>query len=88
MIDLAGAFMQHCFPTWCAEAFEQNGDFSHFESFMSRNGADFYRLPYNSEKVTLEKSPWVVPDTLPYPESSLIPFMAGETLNWKFTPND
>jgi dihydroorotase len=51
---------------------------------MSRNGADFYRLPYNSEKVTLEKSPWVVPDTLPYPESSLIPFMAGETLSWRY----
>jgi dihydroorotase len=71
-----------------AEAFEQNDDFSHFESFMSRNGADFYRLPYNSQKVSLEKSPWVVPDALPYPESSLIPFMAGETLNWKLTRND
>jgi dihydroorotase len=29
----------------------------------------------------------VVPDSLPYPETSLIPFMAGETLNWKLDPD-
>jgi dihydroorotase len=71
-----------------AEAFEQCGNFSHFESFMSRNGADFYGLRYNLAKITLEHSPWVVPDALPYPEASLIPFMAGETLNWKLAQDD
>jgi len=84
----AGIYSAHCALELYAEAFEQCGDFSHLESFMSRNGADFYRLPYNTEKVILERSPWVVPDTLPYPESSLIPFMAGETLTWKLSLND
>ncbi|MCG6890855.1 MAG: dihydroorotase [Gammaproteobacteria bacterium] len=84
----AGIYSAHCALELYAEAFEQCGDFSHLESFMSRNGADFYRLPYNTERVVLERSPWVVPDTLPYPESSLIPFMAGETLTWKLSLND
>jgi dihydroorotase len=66
-----------------AEAFEQVGDFSHFEGFMSLHGPAFYGLAANTDQVTLQREAWVVPDSLPYPESSLIPFMAGETLNWK-----
>jgi dihydroorotase len=66
-----------------AEAFEGVGDFSHFEAFMSLNGAAFYQLAPNAEQVSLQRNPWVVPNTLPYPESSLVPFMAGETLTWK-----
>jgi dihydroorotase len=84
----AGIYSAHSALELYAEAFEKNGDFSHFETFMSRNGADFYRLPYNAEKVTLARSPWLVPGALPYPESSLIPFMAGETLNWKLAQDD
>ncbi|MDC1287060.1 dihydroorotase [Gammaproteobacteria bacterium] len=84
----AGIYSAYSALELYAEAFEQNGDFSHFESFMSRSGADFYHLPYNSQKVSLELSPWVVPDALPYPEASLIPFMAGETLNWKLVQDD
>ena len=84
----AGIYSAYSALELYAEAFDQRGDFSHFESFMSRNGADFYRLPYNSEKVTLEHHPWMVPGALPYPESSLIPFMAGETLNWKLAQDD
>jgi dihydroorotase len=30
----------------------------------------------------------VVPDSLPYPDSSLIPFKAGETLHWKLLDNE
>jgi dihydroorotase len=66
-----------------AEAFERYSDFTHFEAFMSRHGAHFYRMPVNAETITLERNPWVVPDSLPYPDSCLIPFMAGETLSWK-----
>ncbi|MFT7556647.1 MAG: dihydroorotase [Planctomycetota bacterium] len=31
----------------------------------------------------LVRTNWQVPASLPYPESELIPFMAGETLSWK-----
>jgi dihydroorotase len=84
----AGIYSAYSALELYAEAFEQCADFSHLESFMSRNGADFYHLPYNTEKVVLERSPWVVPASLPYPESSLVPFMAGETLTWKLSRND
>ena len=66
-----------------AQAFEEAGDFSHFEAFMSLHGPAFYGLAPNPGQVTLQRECWQVPASLPYPESSLIPFMAGETLNWK-----
>lgn len=84
----AGIYSAHSAVELYAQALEPGGDFTHFESFMSRNGADFYGLAYNSSKVSLVRDAWVVPDLLPYPESNLIPFMAGETLNWKLSPND
>jgi len=79
----AGIFSAYSALELYAEAFEQQNDFTHFEAFMSRNGPDFYQLPYNSETVSLQRKPWVVPKSLPYPESRLIPFMAGEALQWK-----
>lgn len=79
----AGIYSAYSALELYAEAFDRHADFTHFESFMSRNGADFYRLPTNPETVSLERNPWVVPQSLPYPDSCLIPFMAGETLNWK-----
>ncbi len=84
----AGIYSAHSAVELYAQAFEASGDFTHFESFMSRNGPDFYGLAYNTSKVSLVRDAWVVPDLLPYPESNLIPFMAGETLNWKLSPND
>ena len=79
----AGIYSAHCALELYAEAFERYADFTHFEAFMSVHGAGFYRLPVNAQTISLERKPWVVPDSLPYPESRLIPFMAGETLNWK-----
>lgn len=71
-----------------AEAFEQAGDFSNFENFMSCNGALFYGLPQNSGTLSLARNEWLVPDSLPYPDSSLIPFRAGETLHWKIVDGE
>jgi len=84
----AGIYSAHTALELYAEAFEQAGDFSHFEAFMSLNGPAFYRLAPNSTRISLRRSPWVVPDSLPYPGSRLIPFMAGATLNWKLDPHD
>ena len=66
-----------------AEAFEKAGDFSHFESFMSLNGAAFYRLPVSTRTITLIKQRWTVPEKLPYADQTLIPFMATKELSWK-----
>ena len=71
-----------------AEAFDLDNEATRFEAFMSRNGPAFYHLPVNSESITLRRASWTVPDSLDYPESSLIPFKAGETLRWKLTGNE
>ncbi|MCP4766991.1 MAG: dihydroorotase [Gammaproteobacteria bacterium] len=84
----AGIYSAYSALELYAEAFDQAGDFTHFEAFMSLNGAHFYRLTPNRETVTLQRLQWTVPGSLPYPDSNLVPFRAGETLNWKLTRND
>ena len=66
-----------------ARAFEQAGRLDRFEAFASQRGADFYGLPRNSGTVTLERSPWEVPATLPYGRSEIVPMCAGESLEWR-----
>ena len=84
----AGIYSAHSAVELYAEAFELSGDFTHFETFMSCHGADFYRLPQNQGSRTLTRNEWLVPDSLPYPDSSLIPFKAGETLHWKLVDDE
>ena len=67
-----------------AEAFDLVGALDRFEAFASFNGADFYRLPRNTGTLTLEKTSWTLPATLPYGEGSeLVPLRAGEAVHWK-----
>jgi len=79
----AGIYSAHCAVELYAEAFELAGDFTHFESFMSIEGAAFYRQPRNEGKIRLDRLDWQMPQRLPYPDSDLIPFRAGQTLHWK-----
>lgn len=62
-----------------AEAFEQADALDKLEGFASFYGADFYRLPRNTDTVTLQKSPWTVPDVY----GEITPLKAGENLSWK-----
>ena len=67
-----------------AEAFDLAGALDRFEAFASFNGPDFYRLPRNTGTLTLEKTSWTLPATLPYGEGSeLVPLRAGEAVHWK-----
>lgn len=66
-----------------AEAFESVGALNRLEAFASFNGPDFYQLPRNSEKITLRKAAWTVPESLPYDGDVLIPLRAGETVEWR-----
>ncbi len=84
----AGIYSAHSALEFYAEAFELAADFTHFEGFMSRYGADYYRLPQNQGSVRLERKDWILPDGLPYPDSELTPFKAGETLHWKQALDD
>ncbi len=79
----AGIYSAYCAIELYAEAFEIAGDFANFEAFMSLNGPAFYQLPVNSDKIILKKSAWTVPDSLAFGQQNLIPFKAGESLQWK-----
>lgn len=84
----AGIYSAHSALELYAEAFELAGDLTHFESFMSRNGASYYGLPQNKGNIRLEREAWTLPESLPYPEDGLVPFKAGESLRWKQVVDD
>ena len=67
-----------------AGVFEEEGALDRLEAFASENGPRFYGLPLNEGRVTLERAPVEVPLSLPAAASALVPFMAGETLAWRF----
>ena len=84
----AGIYSAYCAIELYAEAFDLAGDFSNFEAFMSLNGPAFYALPVNNSQIVLQKSSWTVPETLPFGQQTLVPFKAGQKLQWKVTSND
>ena len=84
----AGIYSAFCAIELYAEAFEEAQSFTHFEKFMSLNGPAFYQMPVNNNKISLEKRHWTVPESLPFAEQSLIPFKAGEILQWQIISDD
>ena len=66
-----------------AEAFESVDALDKLEAFASFYGPDFYRLPRNTEKITLVKTPWQIPAELPLTEAGLVPLRAGEEMTWQ-----
>jgi len=79
----AGVYTAHAAIEFYAEVFDQLGALDKLEGFASHFGADFYRLPRNSDTVTLRKEEWQVPAQLPLGEDTLTPLAAGETIAWK-----
>ena len=67
-----------------AEVFEAVNALDKLEGFASLFGPDFYRLPRNTEQVTLHKREWVIPDELTLGDTVLVPLDAGRALGWKF----
>lgn len=66
-----------------AEVFEQANALDKLEAFASFNGADFYGLPRNQQRITLRKQAWTVPETLPFGDDCLVPLRAGQTVAWQ-----
>ena len=67
-----------------ATVFEECGALDRLEAFASLNGPGFYGLPPNSEMVTLVREPATVPELLAGDLGGVKPFLAGETLPWRF----
>ena len=79
----AGCYTAHAGIELYAEAFESAGALDRLEGFASFFGADFYRLPRNTEKITLVKEDWQVPGQQPMGDEVLVPLRAGETIAWR-----
>ena len=79
----AGIFSAHAAIELYAEAFDRAGKIDKLEGFSSFFGADFYGLPRNQEKITLEKDTWRIPESYNFSGSYVVPFFAGEDLSWK-----
>ena len=66
-----------------AQAFEEAGALDKLEAFASFHGPDFYGLPRNHGRVSLQRQSWTIPDELPLGDTTLVPLDAGQVLNWK-----
>jgi dihydroorotase len=78
----AGVFNAACAVELYAEVFDEEGALDRFEAFASLNGPHFYRLPVNEKRVTLRRTPIVVPEQVGEGQLAVAPFRAGETLRW------
>ncbi|MBQ4855563.1 dihydroorotase [Rhodanobacter sp. B2A1Ga4] len=78
----AGLYTAHAALELYAEAFEQAGWLDRLEAFASFHGPDFYRLPRNTDRIALERTPWIVPDEYPLGGSTCKPMRAGESIAW------
>jgi len=81
----AGIFSAHAGVELYAEAFEAAGALEKLEAFASLHGADFYRLPRNTERLTLTREPWEVPAHYPFGAGELVPLRAGGRIAWRLS---
>ena len=79
----AGIYTAHAALELYAEAFEAAGALDKFEAFASFHGADFYRLPRNTAKITLRRESWQVQSSVALGDGELVPLRAGERLAWR-----
>ena len=68
-----------------AEVFEHCNALDKLEGFASFFGADFYGLPRNKTRITLEKAAWQMPAHYAYLDEEIIPVRANETVLWRVT---
>jgi dihydroorotase len=79
----AGMYTAHAAIELYAEVFEAANALDKLEAFASFYGADFYGLPRNKDKITLEKTSWLVPNELSLGNDTLVPLRAGQQVHWK-----
>ena len=79
----AGIFSAHAAIEIYTMIFEQQNALGKLEAFASFNGPDFYGLPRNNKTMTLVKKSWQIPEEYDLGTDKIVPFLAGQTINWK-----
>ena len=78
----AGMYTAHAGIELYAEVFDQAGALDRLEGFASFHGPDFYRLPRNTDRITLDRAAMHVPHALHYGQHTLVPLRAGGSVAW------
>jgi dihydroorotase len=78
----AGIYTAHAGIELYAEAFDAAGSLDKLEGFASYHGADFYGLARKSQRITLVRSAWSVPEEIAYGADTLVPLRGGSTVAW------
>jgi dihydroorotase len=79
----AGVYSAHGAIELYAGIFEHAGALDRLEAFASFHGPDFYRLPRNTDTITLRRDPWQMPAQLGQGPDALVPLRAGERIDWR-----
>ena len=79
----AGMYSAHAALELYAEVFEAEGALDKLEAFASFHGPDFYRLPRNTDRITLVREAWTLPAQLGEGVDALVPLRAGTELAWR-----
>ncbi|MEH2920858.1 dihydroorotase [Samsonia erythrinae] len=78
----AGVFNAQAALSAYATVFEEMNALDKLEAFCSLNGPRFYGLPVNESWIELHREAITFPEEIPLGDESLIPFLAGQRLNW------
>lgn len=78
----AGIYSAHCAIEAYAMVFDNANALDKLNDFASVFGPQFYGLPMNEDTITLVQSTWQVPDTLSFGDSTVVPFLAGQSITW------
>ncbi len=79
----AGLYSAHAAIELYAEVFDAAGALDRLEGFASFHGADFYRLPRNTDTIQLRREPVAIPPELPFGDTTLVPMRAGGSVAWR-----
>ena len=79
----AGIYSAHAAIELYAEAFDAVGALDRLEGFASFHGPDFYRLPRNTDTITLVRDTVAIPDEMAFGAARLVPMRAGGSVGWR-----
>ncbi len=82
----AGIFSAPAAMETYARVFDEENALERLEAFAALNGARFYGLPPNEERITLRRGSATVPAEVATGAGPLRPFLAGEEIGWRLTP--
>ncbi len=85
VVGAAGLFNSPVAIESYAQVFAEENALDRLEAFASLNGPKHYRLPANTETITLERSVWTAPEEIRIdgPEERALVHRGGETMQWK-----